>query len=361
MKTSKTLFIVIAVIVALFAITCIAYASPDQAFGMASAGMMPFAGITVYGRRMFDWSKIKDIAPTDQKAAIMARINSFMKELGVATVGKMVGPDPAFQGIAPVPLITTDTIKTGPDRGYELLFDEVDMRQSSSRTFDIMSITGGVTFYQQEEGEEAKLSKLPTGTKAAVRVARFTGGFPMLDDWLRYNEYYKIEELTADTVRRWWNKKATMFYALIAAISSGQNQAFATDDSTTINNACAAILVDLEAAGYPVEEGSQFAIVCNPTLKARIMKALAASFVNPNTNLSQIVHPISAVVSTTKIANTSYYVCLPGLKSKRGEWEDLNTRPPQRNELVLGADHIWTGAYNGAIGEIKQFRRCALS
>jgi hypothetical protein len=46
---------------------------------------------------------------------------------------------------------------------------------------------------------------------------------------------------------------------------------------------------------------------------------------------------------------------------QRGEWEDLNTREPQRNELKLGADHVWTGAYNGVIGETKQFRRCALT
>jgi hypothetical protein len=84
-------------------------------------------------------------------------------------------------------------------------------------------------------------------------------------------------------------------------------------------------------------------------------------FTNPNTNNNQIVYNIAGVIPSAKIAATSYYVTLPGLKAKRGEWEDLNTRPAQRNELVLGADHVWTGAYNGAIAETKQFRRCSLS
>jgi len=58
------------------------------------------------------------------------------------------------------------------------------------------------------------------------------------------------------------------------------------------------------------------------------------------------------MVTTTKVAATSYYVCLPGQKAQRGEWEDLTTREPQRNELKLGADHVWTGAYNGVIAEM---------
>ncbi|MBC8413148.1 MAG: hypothetical protein ISR96_02335 [Nitrospira sp.] len=45
----------------------------------------------------------------------------------------------------------------------------------------------------------------------------------------------------------------------------------------------------------------------------------------------------------------------------RGEWEDLNTRPPQRNELKFGADHVWTGSYNAIIAEKKQHKKCLLS
>jgi hypothetical protein len=81
----------------------------------------------------------------------------------------------------------------------------------------------------------------------------------------------------------------------------------------------------------------------------------------PNTNNNQIVFNVNALVTTVKLANTSYYISLPGVKNLRGEWEDLNARPAQRSELKLGADHIWTGAYNGVIAESKQHRRCALS
>jgi len=318
----------------------------------------------LYGRKIINWEAIDKVPLEERKAKIAEAISRFMVKVAddpLPVAGaKMTGPDPNLVSAVPVTMIMSDTVKT-PDRGYEILFDEVDMRASASESFDILDVSGGVTFYQRLPGEEAKLSALPTGAKTAVSMLRFIGGFPILDDWLRFNQYYKIDELTADTVRRWWDTKATLFYGLLTALGAGINQSFSTDDSTTINNACVQIQTDLAAAGYPIDDNPTFWITCHPSLKARIFKALAANFVNPNTNITQIVWHIAGVINTTKIANTSYYVSLPGYKNKRGEWQDLTARPAQRNELKLGADHIWTGAYNGAIAETKQHRRCALS
>ncbi len=323
------------------------------------------------GKKIIDWKGLAQIPPALQKEKILEAISAGFKAvaetplLGVSATkvlgSKIIGADPSLISAAPPIIMTsTDTVEA-PDRGYEALFAEVDMRQATSKTFELLDISGGVTFYQQLAGEEAKLSRLPTGAKANVGMLRFTGGFPILDDWLRFNEFYKIDELTADTFNKWYDKKADLFYGLLAAMSSGINEAFATDDVTTINNACAKIITDMQAAGYGVSAASGFYITCHPNLLARVYKALAAVFTNPNANNNQIVWMIKGVIPTAKIAATSYYVSLPGLKSKRGEWEDLNTREPQRSELKLGADHVWTGAYNGAIGEAKQHRRCALS
>ncbi len=322
----------------------------------------------LYGKKIFDWSRINDVKPDERKDLIVDAFSHFIKDvnkmpvaepMGVAGM-KLVGLDPNLMQPIPISLVMSDTLKS-PDRGYEILFDEIDMRQSTNNTFDLMGVSGGVTFYQQAPGEEAKLSKIPTSALAAVPMLRFTGGFNILDDWLRFNQYYKIDQLGTDTVRRWYDKRATLFYGLLAALSSAINEAFATDDATTINNACVSIITNLAAAGYPVDENSQFVITCNPIQRQRVFKALAASFMAPNTNINQITYNISTVISTTKIASGSYYVSLPGVKNQRGEWEDLNARPPQRDELKLGAAHVWTGGYNGAIGEAKQHRRCALS
>lgn len=319
----------------------------------------------LYGTKIFEWGEVQDIPMTERKEVIIEAAMHFIKKIQDTPVGgvsgaKVSGIDSNLTSAVPVMLVMSDTLKS-PDRGYELLFDEVDMRSSANNTFDMLDVSGGATFYQHNEGTEAKLSKIPTSSKTNVAMLRYTGGYNILDDWLRFNQYYKIDELTADTIRRWFDNKATIFYGLMAALSSGINETFSTDDITTINNACAQILTDLQAAGYPVDENSEFVITCNPKLRGRIFKAVAGSFINPNANNSQIVYNIRTIISTTKLANTSYYVSLPGGKNKRGEWEDLNLRPPQRNELVLGAAHVWTGAYNGIIGESKQHRRCALS
>lgn len=320
----------------------------------------------IFGKQFVDFSRLHQVAESARREKILEAISAGFKSLateGLSMVSaeKFVGADPALLRSAPPIIMTgTDTVNQ-PDRGYEALFAEVDMRQSTSKTFEIANITGGITFYQVNPGEEAKLSQLPTAGKVDVGMLRFIGGFAILDDWLRFNELYKIADLTTDTVTRWYDQKADLFYGLIEALGAGVNQTFVTDDVTTINNACSQIIVDMEAAGYAVSSASKFYITCHPSLLARVYKALAAVFTMPNSNNNQIVYNIAGVIPSAKIAATSYYVSLPGLKAKRGEWEDLNTRPAQRNELVLGADHVWTGAYNGAIAETKQFRRCALS
>ena len=322
----------------------------------------------LYGIKAFNWKNITKIPREDRLDAIVDAAQKALEKIQASPVRtvplthgeKLAGHDLNLMGAVPIALVMSDSLKS-PDRGYEVLFDEVDMRNSTSDSFKIIDVSGGVTFYQQIAGQEAKLSRIPTSAVSLVGFLRFTGGFNVLDDWLRFNQYYLIDQLFADTVRSWYNQKANIFYGLLTALSAGINEAFSTDDATTINNACANILINLSAAGYAVDENAEFVLTCNPILKPRIFKALAAAYAMPNTNTNKVLHNIGTVISTTKIANTSYYVSLPGAKNQRGEWEDLNVRPPQRNEMVLGAAHIWTGAYNGAIGEAKQHRRCALS
>lgn len=325
----------------------------------------------LFGKKVIDYSKLSEVPEANRKALLLDAISKALanfadqpldKKAPTQVLGsKALGADPSLVHAAPPIIMAGSDTVDSPDRGYEALFRELDMRQSKSKTFDIMDVTGGITFMQHQPGEEAELSELPTATKAIVSMLRFTGGFPILDDWLRFNELYKLDELTDDTVKRWYDQKADLFYSLIELLSSAIDQAFVTDDVTTINNACSKIITDLQAAGAGIGAGSKFYITCHPNLMARIYKALAAVFTNPNANNNQIVYMIAGVIPTAKIDSTHYYVSLPGYKSVRGEWEDLNTREPQRNELKLGADHVWTGAYNAAIASTLQYRRCALN
>jgi hypothetical protein len=158
---------------------------------------------------------------------------------------------------------------------------------------------------------------------------------------------------------KYYDKQATDHYALLAAISSDQNQAFATDDITTINNACAKILSDLQGKGYVITGNERFILRAHTDLKQRIEKAFALTFNTPRSDANQLVWGIDRMY-TTKIANTTYYVGLSGRKAKRAVWSDL-TAETDRDILLRGTDVAYCGEYNAAIGEEDQFRRCSLS
>ena len=120
----------------------------------------------IYGKKIFNWKGIHELDTIEaKKAAIIERAAEFMKEMQADPLRyehhKLAGPDAVLMGGAnPVAMIESDTVKT-PDRGYEVLFDEFDMRASSNDAFDLIGITGGVTFYQILPGEEVKLSMIP--------------------------------------------------------------------------------------------------------------------------------------------------------------------------------------------------------
>lgn len=276
-----------------------------------------------------------------------------LKEAGV----KFTVPDSNLTG--PKPVVSTYANTAMDDYGYERLFEFVDMRQSTSETFDLLDITNGVTFTQLKKGEPIKVRSITTAT-ANVGYLKYGAGLGFLDDWFRFNKYYLMDDILRDVRAKYYDTMSQDHYALFAALSSAVNQAFATDDVTTINNACAQIIKDCNALGFAVGENPVFKIAAGSGLKARIAKALAAGFAVPNSNNNQVVYRIDEVVATPKLADTSYYVVLPGKKLKRAVWDDLNAES-QRDALRRAEDMTWEGKYNGAIGEAKQVRRCALS
>lgn len=273
----------------------------------------------------------------------------------------------AFEGVNPnliisaSPLVDTydDAVKN-IDSGWMSVFREIDMTQSPNQAFRVRNITGtGITFYQRLDGEPPKLSKLPDASDTLVSYLQFTGGVTVPDNWLRFNETWRIPEIMSDAERSFNQSKSAFHYALITALGAGINESFDTDDATTWNNACAGIIEDLRTAGYNVGPNPNFVLLYNHQLSNRVMKAFIQSWLAPNDNIStgQITYNLTPVRSTT-IASTSIYVILPGLQSRTATWEALNLT--QKDEFKA-SDYIWNAMYNAAIGETAQYKRCALS
>ncbi|MFQ5737141.1 MAG: hypothetical protein ACE5GY_09840 [Thermodesulfobacteriota bacterium] len=292
--------------------------------------------------------------------ALATNISEYFKEpLEARGKGaKFQTSDSNLAGTA-VPMVNVYANTAEEDFGYERLFDFVDMRQSTAKTFEILDAANGVTFEQVKEGEPAKIRRVTT-SKTSVGYLKYMGGLGFLDDWFRFNQYYLMDDIIRDVRRKYYSKMAQVHYDLFTNLGAGVNEAFSTDDVTTINNACAAILKAIDGKGYAAGENPAFKIVAGTGLKARIAKALIAAFTMPNANNNQIVYRIDEVVATPKIADTSYYVMLPGVKAKRAVWDDLNSES-QRDALRRAEDMTWEGKFNAALGDSDQIRRCALA
>jgi len=244
--------------------------------------------------------------------------------------------------------------------GFEELFDFVDMRGAGQTSFDIIDVTNAITFAEVKTGERMKVYGITTA-KSTVTKMIVAAAIGILDDWINYAQFWNLNQAANEARSKYYDKQATDHYTVLAAISSDQNQSFEADDITTINNACAKILSDCAGKGYVLTGNESFELRAHVDLKQRIEKAFALTFNSPRTEATanQLVHTINRKY-TTKLANTTYYVGLPGKKAKRGIWSDLSAET-DRDILLRGTDVAYVGEYNMAIGEEDQFRRCSLS
>ncbi len=243
------------------------------------------------------------------------------------------------------------------DFGFEELFDFVDMKNSGQTSFDILDVSNLITFAEVKSGEKMKKYGIQDG-KSTVSKMIVAAALGLMDDWINYAQYWNLNQAALEAKSKYYDKQATDHYALVTAAAVAQ--AFATDDITTINNACASILTACAAKGYTLTGNETFELRANINLKARIEKAFTLTFNSPGpTTPNQLVHTLNRKYST-KLVTTEYYVVLAGRKLKRGVWSDLSAET-DRDILMRGTDVAYCGEYNAGIGEVQQIRKLALS
>jgi hypothetical protein len=252
------------------------------------------------------------------------------------------------------------------DIGWQQAYQLVDMRAEKQDHFEILDTNLGVTFTQVKAGAEVKIRRAVTENATVVKYLSYADGVGVLDDWLRFQKFWNIEQVTAEFVSQSYNRQATDHYGLFTALGAGINVAFDTDDTKTLNAATAAILRKVRPKGYGASINSNFIIYCAPEDVGRVLKTLTATsgslLVAYNANAQPVQVHISAVIATTYIAagTGSYYLVLPGRKLQRGVWRDLTTEQV-RNIYVRGEDIVGTMQYNAAIGDQDQVARVAFA
>lgn len=277
------------------------------------------------------------------------------------TSEKVQGVDTNLEPNNRVVLIQDDTNKI-VDRGYESLYRDVDMTPAGSpRNLEILDVTTQFSFGVILENEEVRISPLPSSSVAILSFLNIAGGVNIPDDWLRFNEFYKLEELVSGILRIYENRKATLAYGVITDLT-GVDEAFVTDDITTINNAMKNILDNMEADGSLIAETSPYFILTNRANLNRVQKAVRSTFILPNDNNSstQLTYPPSGVVQSTKIPAGNLWVVVPGLQNIHGNWKNLGMEE-ERDIQKFGTTKVWLSKQNWGIFNANQIRKLALS
>lgn len=248
------------------------------------------------------------------------------------------------------------------DMGWVPLFDEVDLRGSTHDHFDIIDTNAGIVYEQLKQGEAIKKRTKISESKTIVSYLTMGAGLGLLDDWLRFQQWWKVDEATGEFTAKHWDKMAELHYGLFTALSTSVDVNFTTDDATTFNAAVAGILRAVRSSGYAVGQNAGFYILTSPEKVGRITRMLSAergsAMVDFGTMKEPIAYTVKGVIASTFVPanDTGYYLVLPGRKIKRGVWKDL-TVEGQRNAAARAEDLYAHAQYNCAIGDTAQVRR----
>lgn len=252
------------------------------------------------------------------------------------------------------------------DLGWTNLFRFVDMRASNQPSFTVMGASTGLTFKQRAPAEKVEINRNFGETSAVVEFVTYAGGLGVLDDWLRFQQYWNVQQVVEEFRGKFYDKQAEIHYGLLTAIGAGINVAFDTDATKTFNKAVAGMLRALDGKGMGISSGAQVDIVVNPEQLGYVLKMLEATrgsqLVANNANAQPLAYSVRSIISTTKIpANaTGYYVVLPDRKLQRATWMDLQIES-NRDIYKRAVDWVGTSQFNAAVGDTDQIRRIAFS
>lgn len=252
------------------------------------------------------------------------------------------------------------------DLGWTNLFTNVDLRSSNQPSFEILDASSTLKFVQRAPGEKVEINRDFGDTSAVVKYVTYAGGLGVLDDWLRFQQFWNIEQVVMEFRAKYFEKQAALHYGLFVALGSGINIAFDTDATVTFNKAAASILRAVKAKGYGVSQNVGFYILVNPEKLGYVTKMLdttrGTQLLAYNQNSEPVGYNVLGVIATTEIpaAATDYYLVLPGRKIQRATWMDLSIET-NRDIYKRAQDWVGTGQFNAAIGDVDQVRRVAFA
>lgn len=247
------------------------------------------------------------------------------------------------------------------DMGYMALFHHVDMTSATQSYFEILGAHMKAAWNVRKPGEKIKLRTQVFDNGMQVKMVELTDGLQILDQWLQFKEYYKIEQMVAEFINSFYDKKAAYHYGLFVALKAlvTFDVSGSTDDVEAMNDAAAKMHRKLRGKGLPGGENTGLNVLCNPESVGKVEKILTAtrgSAIVDNGTVSQpLTARIDSIISTTHVPtdDNGYYLIRKGGKIQTADWMLLTTESDR--DILTSAEQIAGRAqYNCAIGEQDQ-------
>jgi len=334
------------------------------------------------GRIISDWSKA-DFQTDRGRALIRGALQAFVSapEKVAKLQGMMNARLQAFGNAGDFPTRINEIIEkfhlsTLYDAGWEQIFDVKDFTGTSESGFDILDVEDGLTFRKVPIDGKAHIYKM-AGAKISVDFDIYGAGLGWHRTLIDDKKYWTLEDNAFAFRNKYYADMAAVFYALIDAVSGTYNLAWqnpepstlantnelytANRDAQTLNAAAQAIITSVKDKGYGLTlDNAQFVVLAPFQLMGRLNRALSLMLQSVSGSATQAAFKFRPIITTGLSASTSYYVCLPKLKTKAGKRMDLTIFTRFDEESYSDVAVGW-GRYAGAIGDSTQFRRCATS
>jgi hypothetical protein len=269
------------------------------------------------------------------------------------------------------------TMETFADNdGYRLIFDMFD--PSPKSWWRVETQTHSVSAKRMYEGENLQYGG-HASSSYIVDCYPYASGFALTRNLIKERNWVKLEKGLINQRKTMINKKASVAYALIEAIGSGQNIAWqavlgavpntevfytAMRDALTITAAANSLYannknkIDLAVGGNLMN--TPLVLVYPYQLDFRIRTALTLMLDAQKSAEKYVNAPIVKIKTDQFAAATSYYLGIPKGKNEGGELMDIElfNQFNQTNYTEEFASWQW---FNFNIGDEAQWQRCATS
>lgn len=326
-----------------------------------------------------DFSKV-DFSTPEGRAKAFAAVQFYATERPKRDAEKYRAALQAFGNAGDFPAAVNQILEKfhaqpAYDNGFEEIFDIRDFTGTNEAGFDILDVEDGLAFKKVAEGDKALIYKM-AGSKVSVEFDMYGGGLGWSRRLIDDKKYWSLEDNAVAFVNKSAEQKAGVFYALIEAVGAGENITWqahpdgvasgtanylAGRDAATLDKAAETIFIDVKDKGYGVTAGNTTLTVLAPLqLVGRLNRALGLLIQGFSGSPNQVGYKFRLIPTTMLDTTTVYYVILPKIKAKGGNRMNL-TIFNKFDETAYADIAVGWMRYGGAIGDVEQFKRCAIS